>query len=392
MDQAKRLNMLEGHFFWLWIDASKDIDIFHNIANRTQFNEDNDQEYIENLMDKETEQLNDRFDRSKRDDVDNNTIENEKDLDTKLQSNGGVLHKNKYYYDKVNVKNTSISLNFSRNSRNVNRTEAHIAENKLLDINFSQSYDSDGNTSLEDVRNYSVNNEKGVESSKIKNNSIEEGYTPIHNSDSNRRRNRLKEKNNESFNKYVNSIHVDDMNDVRTQILEREMKVFNQERTDIKDKVSLASDISDFLLNPTVQTHSTRDAIEKRSDRIKMMRVNDIFDDEKEDRENNDNVTVIMNSLPIGLLALHPQPVKIGKLNLSFIKTWSIKIESLKLNWFTDGTFVRASVRLIVGALRRVLHACDAWSAQAQFFSDAAASCWDEPSDAAADFSTEFVR
>lgn len=47
---------------------------------------------------------------------------------------------------------------------------------------------------------------------------------------------------------------------------------------------------------------------------------------------------------------------------------------------------------MIVGALRRVLRACDAWSAQAQFLSDATASCWDEPSDAAADFSTEFVR
>lgn len=66
--------------------------------------------------------------------------------------------------------------------------------------------------------------------------------------------------------------------------------------------------------------------------------------------------------------------------------------KTLTRNYFSDETFVRASVRLIVGALRRVLHACDAWSAQAQFFSDATASCWDEPSDAAADFSTEFVR
>lgn len=58
----------------------------------------------------------------------------------------------------------------------------------------------------------------------------------------------------------------------------------------------------------------------------------------------------------------------------------------------TDRAFIRAAVRMTVGALRRVLRACDAWSAQAQFLSDAAASCWDEPSDAAADFSTEFVR
>ncbi|KOB65162.1 Uncharacterized protein OBRU01_23121, partial [Operophtera brumata] len=266
MDQAKRLNMLEGHFFWLWIDASKDIDIFHNIANRTQFNEDNDQE-IDNLMNKETVQLNDR---GKRDNVDNNNmIYNVKHLDTKIRKDGEILD-TKLYHDEVNVQNTP---------------------------------------------------------------------------------------NN-------------DMSEVRNQILEREMRVINQESTDIKDKVSLASDISDFLLNPTVQSykmHTVRDAIEKRSDRIKMMKVNDIFDDDKEDRENYDNITVIMNSLPIGLLALHPQPVKI------------------------DETFVRASVRLIVGALRRVLHACDAWSAQAQFFSDATASCWDEPSDAAADFSMEFV-
>lgn len=315
MDQAKRLNMLEGHFFWLWIDASKDIDIFHNIANRTQYNEDNDQE-IDDLMDKEDLQVNNRFDRSKRDDIDNNTMDNVKDLNKKLKSNGEVLHE-KIYYDKANVKNTTNSLNFSLNSRDVNRTEAHIAENKLLDVNVSILYDSDGNTSSEDLRKYSVNNEKGVESSKIENNSIEEGYIPIHNSDSNHRRNRLKEKSNEYFNKYVNSIHVDDMSDVKKQILEREMKVFNQEKTDIKDKASLARDISDFLLNPTVQTyktHTTRDAIEKRSDKIKMMKVNDIFNDEKEDRQNNDNVTVIMNSLPIGLLALHPQPVKIGKI------------------------------------------------------------------------------
>lgn len=58
----------------------------------------------------------------------------------------------------------------------------------------------------------------------------------------------------------------------------------------------------------------------------------------------------------------------------------------------SDETFARAAVRMMVGALRRVLRACDAWSAQAQFFSDATASCWDEPSDAASDFSMEFVR
>lgn len=57
-----------------------------------------------------------------------------------------------------------------------------------------------------------------------------------------------------------------------------------------------------------------------------------------------------------------------------------------------DETLVRAAVRVVVGALRQVLRACDAWSAQAQFFSDATASCWEEPSDASADFSAEFVR
>lgn len=64
----------------------------------------------------------------------------------------------------------------------------------------------------------------------------------------------------------------------------------------------------------------------------------------------------------------------------------------LLVSIFTDRVFVQASLRIAVRALRRVLHACDAWSAQAQFFSDATASCWEEPSDAAADFSTEFVR
>lgn len=58
----------------------------------------------------------------------------------------------------------------------------------------------------------------------------------------------------------------------------------------------------------------------------------------------------------------------------------------------TDREFVRAALRLAIGALRRVLRACDAWSAQAQFLSDATASCWDETSDVAADFSAEFTR
>ncbi|CAH2075356.1 unnamed protein product, partial [Iphiclides podalirius] len=81
-----------------------------------------------------------------------------------------------------------------------------------------------------------------------------------------------------------------------------------------------------------------------------------------------ENKSIIFNDLPIGLLALYPQPMVI------------------------DRTFIRSAVQITVGSLRRVLRACDAWSAQAQFLSDATASCWEEPSDAAADFSLEFVR
>ncbi|KAJ2947052.1 hypothetical protein O0L34_g16399 [Tuta absoluta] len=120
-------------------------------------------------------------------------------------------------------------------------------------------------------------------------------------------------------------------------------------------------------MNPTVHTstmHNVRDTIKKRGDKTFMKDKNI----KKENEEKRNNISVIFDSLPVGLLALHPEPKKI------------------------DRVFVSAAMSLAVGALRRVLRACDAWSAQAQFFSDAASSCWEEPSDAAADFSAEFVR
>lgn len=304
MDEAKRLNMLDGHFFWLWIDASMNIDIFHSTANKTQFADDIEPE-IENLIDKK-----DRFDRSKRDDADNNTINKLKDPEMDIKSVDKILIEN-INEEEIIVKNREISTDFEYNSR-INRSETHTVNNKLLDVNYSQSYISNRNI-MEDVKNNYVDNDKGVESSKVKNYSIEKRDTPP--SYSNSRVN--KDKRNESFNKYVNSIHVDGVNDIRTRILEHEKRMFNEEITDIKDKVSLASDISDFLLNPTVHTfkmHTLRDTIEKRSDKIKKIKPVSIFDDETGDGANDDNVTVIINSLPVGLLALHPQPMKIGKI------------------------------------------------------------------------------
>lgn len=310
MDEAKRLNMLDGHFFWLWIDASKDIDVFHNIGNRTQYTEDTE---IESLADKVEAPFNDRFDRSKRDDADNNTIQYVKDPDIHLENDDKDLdeavNENKWH--------VKTSTEYSKKSSYINNTNTHTANGKLLDVNFSQSNDSTRNNSLENFRYNNVHNGKGVESSKIENYSIEKGKIPIRSNHSNNRRSRFKEKKNESFNKYVNSIQIAETNDVRRKILERELEMLREDNTDIKDKVSLASDISDFLLNPTVHTfkmHSFRDTIEKRNSKIRMMKPNTSFDDEEEAEKGSDeDISVIINSLPVGLLALHPQPAKIGK-------------------------------------------------------------------------------
>ncbi|XP_047020571.1 uncharacterized protein LOC124630651 [Helicoverpa zea] len=359
MDEAKRLNMLEGNFFWLWLDASKDVDIFHNISNRTLYTEDNEQD-IDSLRDTDEALVYERFDRSKRGDADNNTIDDQTDAETLIKADKTEEQPTS---DGVSVKNSSINSKFRRTSRHLNDSEAHGVNKKLLYLNFSKSYDSIRNISLGSMRNYNVNN-KGVETSKIENNSIAKGM-PFHYRN-NSRHNSYREMKNESFNKYVNSIDVEDVNVAKNEILGQDDINSNDDIRRVNDSIDLSSDISDFLMNPKVHASSVHNFKEKTEKRYDKRLKEDILD--KERGNIKDNLTVIFKSLPVGLLALHPQPVKI------------------------DRAFIKAAVRMTVGALRRVLHACDAWSAQAQFLSDATASCWEEPSDAAADFSTEFVR
>ncbi|XP_049866508.1 uncharacterized protein LOC126367147 isoform X2 [Pectinophora gossypiella] len=355
MDEARRLNMLEGHFFWIWIDASRDLDVFHNIGDRAQYANDIDLQ-SDSLRNKDETLRYERFERSKRDDTDNNSINDVRGRDKWRGLN--VISKESRN-DGMNIKNSSINSFFRRNSSN--KTRAHSVNNKLLlYVNFSQSYDGSRNVSAAAVRNYNVHN-KGVETSKIENNSIAEEKLSFPDRNYSRSNSKME---NESFNKYVNSINLGIVNNVDKNLLLDRDDINSRE---VKDSDLFSSDISDFLMNPTVHTstmHIVRDTIEKRGDRTFVKeQVN-----EKDNDKMKDNVTVIFNSLPVGLLALNPESMRV------------------------DQEFVRAAVRLTMGALRRVLRACDAWSAQAQFFSDAAASCWEEPSDAAADFSAEFVR
>ncbi|XP_063361139.1 uncharacterized protein LOC134650177 isoform X1 [Cydia amplana] len=360
MDEAKRFNLLDGHFFWLWIDASREIDIFRNIGNRTQYS-DSDNLDFDSIRDKEEALRGEEFERSKRGDADNNLLKDTNDhvpakyLEEVL--NGSSNEDNRFL-----VNNRSTISFFHHLSRNKNKSEAHSINNKILNISFSQSYESRRNISMESVKNYNVNN-KGVETSKIENNSIEKDKLSFH-VRNNGRRNSYSKMKNESFNKYVNSINKNNVYNEMKTLLQRDINT--EEDVHLRHRLALTSDTSDFLMNPTVQTstYKIRESIEKRGER-KLDKEYDI-DDRSEAMK--DNITTIIDSLPVGLLALHPQPMKI------------------------DRSFVRAAVRMAVGALRRVLRACDAWSAQAQFLSDAAASCWEEPSDAAADFSADFVR
>lgn len=298
MDEAKRLNMLEGHFFWLWVDSSRDVDVFHNVGNKTRFVEDNDL-YSESLPEKDEARYK-RSDLNIRNDTDNNSLKEISDSDnlhkphkiSKVNVNGGSI-----------VKNSSINSFFRRSSNN--KTEAHSVNKKLLNVNFSQSYDSSRDVSTEALRNYNVNN-KGVETSKIENNSIEKAKPTFPDRNYSRRTSYLGMEN-ESFNKYVNSINVDGVNNAEKDLLLE--GVINS--SNVKDSILFSSDTSDFLMNPTVHTstmHNVRDTIEKRKDRAMKEPIMD-----KNSDELKNNVTVIFNSLPVGLLALHPQPMTIGE-------------------------------------------------------------------------------
>lgn len=304
MDEAKRLNMLEGNFFWLWLDASKDVDIFHNISNRTLYNEDNDQD-VESLRDNDEALVYERFDRSKRGDADNNTIEDQKSPDTLMKIEKVVDED--FIDDEFYVKNSSIN---SKVRRNINISDTHSVNKKLLYVNFSQSYSSNRNISSGSMRNYNVNN-KGVETSKIENNSIAKGM-PFHNRN-NSRRNSYREMKNESFNKYVNSIDVDDVNVAKHVMLGQDDSTSNDDIREINDRIGLSSDIRDFLMNPKVHASSVHNFKDKKTEKRshKHFKNEEVIDKERENIK--ENITVIFKSLPIGLLALHPQPVKIGK-------------------------------------------------------------------------------
>nr|XP_032510989.1 uncharacterized protein LOC116765580 isoform X2 [Danaus plexippus plexippus] len=351
MDEAKRLNMLDGHFFWLWIDASNEIDVFHNIGNRTKYAEEN---FKESLKDKDEAFTFDDFERIKRDHADNNSLE---------ANSPKITRKNNRFSNKSSIMGSRHVRNISKNSiyrrvsRNTNKIETHM-NSKLLYTNFSHSYNGSRNIS-ESVRTYNIK-KKGVETSKIEKNSIERENLSL--LDINKgKQTSSNELNSESFNKYVNSININKVYN-KNEVLE-ENTVSSIDSQELRDRILFSSDISDFIMNPTVQTPTSniRGAIEKRNNRFAMDHEEPISRDESD-------IKKVFNSLPVGLLALHPQSMRI------------------------DSSFAKAAVRMMVGALRRVLGACDAWSAQAQFFSDAAASCWDEPSDAASDFSMEFVR
>lgn len=301
MDEAKRLNMLDGHFFWLWIDASKELDVFHTISNKIEYTDD--LEDFDGFSDKDEALRQDLPERRKRDDADNNSVKDMMSLNTTRQAEID----SKDEIDKYVENNSSMKLGFRRNSRSRDKSEAHSVNNKLLNINFSQEFDSSRKISSENISNYDYVNNKGVETSKIGKNSIEKGKMSFLYRDSSRRTSYSKTKN-ESFNKYVNSINVDGMY-AENSYLKQEVIDYSEESSNSKDSV-FSSDISDFLMNPAVhmaKMHSVRDTIDKRKENNSSKEIDD--DDDK------NNMTVIINNLPVGLLALHPQPMRIGKFN-----------------------------------------------------------------------------
>ncbi|XP_013141052.1 PREDICTED: uncharacterized protein LOC106105308 [Papilio polytes] len=359
MDEAKRLNMLDGHFFWLWLDASSEFDVFQNIVNSTQYTEDSRHDSAS--FSYKDEAFYNSFERSKRDDADNNSI-----VDANYSSS--------IRYNTITTKNVTseyiLKLDNSHGRRSTNKSKAHI-QNKLLNVNVINSYNVSKNDSLEIIRKVNVDN-KSVESSKIdlleKEDDSSFHINNIH-EDKSEATSRSKTEN-ESFNKYVNSITFKDLGKARKLLKERYIDI-NEKDRELRDSVFFSSDISDFLLNPTVHTstmNNVRDKLVKRTDKYLMNDKKTVDENDGDIKKLKENRSSIFNNLPVGLLALYPQPMKI------------------------DETFIKSAVRLTVSAVYRVLRACDAWSAQAQFLSDAAASCWEEPSDAAADFSIEFVR
>lgn len=299
MDEAKRLNMLDGHFFWLWLDASSEFDVFHNIANSTQYTEDNENDFA-SFRDKDEALHNDGLDRSKREDADNNSIV---DVRYSLRDSISTM-KSENVIREYFLNNNSKDAFFHQNDD----FNAHINKKQL---NFSNAYNISENDSSERLINYNVD-KKGVESSKIENSLLEkEIKNSFQNSIIDSEISSSSKIDSESFNKYVNSIRVNNYNNAKI-LQEKYLDIHNKDK-EIKDGVLFSSDISDFLMNPTVHTsmNNFRDKIVKRVDKYVESSKN-IFD------STNENKSTIFNDLPIGLLALYPQPMVIGKKFLIF--------------------------------------------------------------------------
>lgn len=301
MDEAKRLNMLDGHFFWIWIDASTDFDVFQNISNRTNFDGDIEEKFQTSRLKKEALK-SEAIERKKRD-ADNNTIENV-ETPSVGRKRSQVMNNNNIDKNNSSVRNESKNFTFRRGSRNINKFETHI-NHKLLYVNFSQSFDSSRNISEYIVRNYNIKN-KGVETSKIEINSIEKENKSFPNRNTNRRTSSSKLKN-ESFNKYVNSINLNELYESKNVIFDEEI-VSSIDNKDLRDSVLFSSDISDFIMNPTVHTSTINNVREKEKKYEYRME-----QDDEPITEVNDSITEMFNSLPVGLLALYPHPMKIGK-------------------------------------------------------------------------------
>lgn len=295
MKEAKRLNMLDGNFFWLWIDASRDYYVFHNISNRT-YEEPSTYSDSENFDDEIIDI--DSLERIKKDYVgNNNTVKETKIVKTLMQK----ISRETLTKDVMNSSRNSL---IRRIIRNINKTETHIDSYKSLFVNFSQSYKRSSNISLESIRDYNVHN-KGVETSKIANDIVDRTSNAFLDRNKSRQTSSSKLKN-ESFNKYVNSISVRDLyesNDV--------LKRTETSREDLINRLSFSSDISDFLMNPTVHTSTLsniRNVAKKRNDPVVE---NQVMDEPM--AQGTDDLSQILNKLPVGLLALHPEPMKIGK-------------------------------------------------------------------------------
>lgn len=297
MDEAKRLNMLDGHFFWLWIDITRKIDVFYDIDNKKANVKDNNLENYERVKRERNEADNKLFTKTH--------LTNTNSLQTRIAFTEESNENN----DSVIVENDYQFKSFIKRSKNdISKENTHIVSNKLVYLNFSESYNGSRNISTENIRDYYIVNNKGVETSKIDNNSIEKVKKPFINFNTEHISDNIV---NETFNKYVNSISVEKIENGRMLSLRNEIIHYEQDSSELKKDEMFARDVSEMKMNPSVHIpllHSLRDTIEKRKDQYFTEEI--YYDDEIIKLRNN--VTEIFNNLPVGLLALRPQPMKIG--------------------------------------------------------------------------------